>query len=193
MQDPVLRFDAGAIAKLGEMRAAGRFRDSALRIRVAEEGASFQYQIEVVGQGTREDADEVVRCGELEVFVAPASATLLRGATLQYVDALDGGGFRFENPNRPRLLDHPLAGRVQRVLDEEINPGVAAHGGRVSLVDVDGDRVFVRFGGGCQGCGMADVTLKEGVVGTLRRALPEIAEVVDITDHAAGERPYYAS
>jgi Fe/S biogenesis protein NfuA len=107
------------------------------------------------------------------------------------VEDLGGGGFRFENPNRPALLEDPLAGRVQQVLDDEINPGVAAHGGRVILVDVEDRNVFIRFGGGCQGCGMANVTLKEGVMGTLRRAIPEIAEVFDTTDHAAGSDPYF--
>jgi Fe/S biogenesis protein NfuA len=89
------------------------------------------------------------------------------------------------------LLADPLAVRVQTILDEEINPGVAAHGGRVALMDVKGGRVFIKFGGGCQGCGQADVTLKDGVVATLTRQLPEIREVVDATDHTAGENPYY--
>ena len=107
------------------------------------------------------------------------------------MDGLSGGGFRFDNPNRPQLLDNPLAAEVQQVLDDEINPGVAAHGGRVSLVDVQDTRVVVRMGGGCQGCGQAALTLKEGVVSTLTRRIPAISEVVDATDHAAGENPYY--
>ena len=71
-----------------------------------------------------------------------------------------------------RVALNPLAARVQQVLDDEINPGVAAHGGRVILVDVEDRNVYIRFGGGCQGCGMANVTLKEGVMGSLRRAIP---------------------
>ncbi len=90
-----------------------------------------------------------------------------------------------------KLLANPLAARVQQVLDDEINPGVASHGGRVSLVKVDEARVFIRFGGGCQGCGMVDVTLRDGVIGTLQRAVPEISEVLDTTDHEAGDNPYY--
>lgn len=191
MTDAILQFDEGATRKLLEMRDAGRFEDSALRVSVDEEGASFQYQIEVVGRDTREEADEVAHCDDVTFYVDPTSAPRLRGATLQYVDSLSGGGFRFENPNRPALLENPLAERVQKVLDDEINPGVASHGGRVSLIAVDGDRVMVRFGGGCQGCGMADVTLRDGVVAALRRSVPEIAEVVDATDHGAGENPYY--
>ncbi|MDP7570655.1 MAG: NifU family protein, partial [Myxococcota bacterium] len=108
----------------------------------------------------------------------------------RYVESMSGGGFRFENPNKPSLLDDPLAVRVQQVLDDEINPGVAAHGGRVALMNVENHRVFIRFGGGCQGCGQADVTLKDGVVATLTSRIPEIAEVIDTTDHSAGENPY---
>jgi Fe/S biogenesis protein NfuA len=191
VSDPILCFDEGATRKLSEMRDAQRFDGSALRVTVEEEGATFHYQIEVVREDAGKEADSVAECEGVRFFVDPGSAARLRGATLQYVDDLGGGGFRFENPNRPALLEDPLAGRVQQVLDDEINPGVAAHGGRVILVDVEDRNVFIRFGGGCQGCGMANVTLKEGVMGTLRRAIPEIAEVFDTTDHAAGSDPYF--
>jgi Fe/S biogenesis protein NfuA len=191
MDEPVLSFDEAATAKLLEMRDAGRFQGSGLRVAVQEDGATFLYQIEVVDLDTRTEVDEAVECEGIGFFVDPASALLLRGAELQYVDELSGGGFKFENPNRPRLLDNPLAVRVQQVLDAEINPGVASHGGRVSLVKVEDDRVYIRFGGGCQGCGMVDVTLRDGVIGTLQRSVPEISEVLDTTDHAAGDAPYY--
>ncbi len=193
MSQPILSFDEGAGRKLAEMREAGRFTDSALRVSVQEEGAAFHYQIEVVEEDAREAGDAIVECEGIAVYVDPGSAPRLRGATLRYVDDLSGSGFKFDNPNRPRLLENPIAARVQQVLDEQINPGVASHGGRVSLVDVQESRVWIRFGGGCQGCGQADVTLKEGVVGALRQAVPEIAEVLDATDHAAGEQPYFPS
>lgn len=80
---------------------------------------------------------------------------------------------------------------VQRLLDEEINPAVAAHGGYISLVDVKDDIVYIRLEGGCQGCGMADVTLKQGVEAAIMRELPQIAAVRDTTDHAGGTNPYY--
>jgi Fe/S biogenesis protein NfuA len=190
METPLLELDPGARSRLAEMRDAGRFDGSALRVSVRERGAAFHYALERVDAGSRDAADLVVELDGIRVYVDAQSAPLLRGATLRYVDGLSGGGFRFENPNRPRLLELPLAGRVQRVLDEEINPGVAAHGGRVTLVDVQGDRVVIEFGGGCQGCGMAELTLREGVAATLRSAIPEIAEVVDATDHEAGKSPY---
>ena len=82
--------------------------------------------------------------------------------------------------------------KVQGVLDGEINPAVAAHGGWVELIDVQRNEVFIRMGGGCQGCGMADVTLKQGVEKSIRQAVPEIGAIMDTTDHASGRNPYYA-
>ena len=81
--------------------------------------------------------------------------------------------------------------RVQQVLDTRINPAVAAHGGFVGLIDVQGNSVFIQMGGGCQGCGQADVTLKQGIEVELRSAVPEVGEILDTTDHAAGRNPYY--
>lgn len=84
-----------------------------------------------------------------------------------------------------------LRTRVQQVIDDMINPGVAGHGGFVSIVDVQGSRVFIHMGGGCQGCGMSSVTLKMGIEETIREELPEVTEVVDATDHSSGQNPYY--
>ena len=137
MSEPILRFDEGATRKLAEMREAGRFDGSALRISVDEDGAAFHYQIEVVDQGTDAEGDEVLDCDGIGVFVDAVSAERLRGATLEYVDRLEGSGFRFENPNQPTLLGKPMAAEIQRVIDEQVNPSVAAHGGHVTLVDVE--------------------------------------------------------
>ena len=82
--------------------------------------------------------------------------------------------------------------RVQSILDQEINPAVAAHGGWVELIDVKRNEVFIRMGGGCQGCGMADVTLKQGVERSIREAIPEVGAIMDTTDHASGRNPYYS-
>ena len=81
--------------------------------------------------------------------------------------------------------------RVQAVLRDEINPAVASHGGYIDLVGVERNQVFIRMGGGCQGCGMATATLRQGVEKILRRAVPEIGAILDTTDHAAGTNPYY--
>jgi Fe-S cluster biogenesis protein NfuA len=83
--------------------------------------------------------------------------------------------------------------KVQRILEEQINPAVASHGGVISLLDVRDKTVFLKMGGGCQGCGMANVTLREGVENALREQIPEIGEILDVTDHAEGRNPYYAA
>jgi Fe-S cluster biogenesis protein NfuA len=88
-------------------------------------------------------------------------------------------------------LDTPEGIEVRRVLDERINPAVAGHGGHVALVDVQDDRVYIRLEGGCQGCGMADVTLKQGIEVEIKRAVAGITAVLDVTDHAGGTNPYY--
>jgi Fe-S cluster biogenesis protein NfuA len=96
-------------------------------------------------------------------------------------------------PEGELLPPDVLREKIQRVLDEQINPGVASHGGYVELLDVADNNVFLRMGGGCQGCGAADVTLKMGVERLLREEVPQIQNVFDSTDHAAGSNPYYAA
>ena len=88
-------------------------------------------------------------------------------------------------------LDTPEGLAIRALLDDNVNPAVAAHGGHIALVDVKDDTVYIRLEGGCQGCGMADVTLKQGVEVEIRRAVPSIRNVLDVTDHAGGSNPYY--
>jgi len=88
-------------------------------------------------------------------------------------------------------LDTPEGRAIKQVLDDEINPSVAMHGGHIALVDVQGDTVYIRLEGGCQGCGMADVTLKQGVEVAIKKAVPSINAVLDSTDHAGGDNPYF--
>ncbi len=89
--------------------------------------------------------------------------------------------------------DDTLYERVARLFDEEVNPMVARHGGRVELIDVQDAVVMLRMAGGCQGCGMADVTLRQGIEGMLGQRVPEVKGIMDITDHTAGENPYFAA
>ncbi len=174
-------------AKVGEGRD-----DVALRVTAREEGAKFRYDLKLVAADSKHADDDVVHLDGIDLYLDRDSAPKLRGATLDYVEDISGSGLKFENPNQTALARHPLATRVQEVLDDRINPGLAAHGGVVSLVDIQGARVVLRFGGGCQGCGMADLTMKQGVSAQLQQQIPEISEVVDATDHASGENPYYA-
>lgn len=89
--------------------------------------------------------------------------------------------------------DDALYERVADLFDQQVNPMVARHGGRVELIDVQDAVVMVRMAGGCQGCGMADVTLRQGIEAMLHQHVPEVRGVVDITDHAAGSNPYFAA
>lgn len=103
----------------------------------------------------------------------------------------------FFNPPPPvaegeRLQAEAMRVKVQQVLDDMINPGVAAHGGFVELLDVKDDNLFIRMGGGCQGCGAADVTLKMGIERLIRDQIPQVREIFDSTDHASGQNPFYA-
>ena len=105
-------------------------------------------------------------------------------------------------PEVQRIADHrdaiPKVGlnteeaiAIQEVLETRVNPSVAGHGGHISLIDVDGSRAYIRMEGGCQGCGMANVTLKEGVAVEIQKVVPSIKEVLDVTDHAGGTNPYF--
>jgi Fe-S cluster biogenesis protein NfuA len=93
--------------------------------------------------------------------------------------------------DRMMLMGRGVKEKIQYLLDHKINPGVAAHAGFVELIDVKDNNVYVRLGGGCQGCGAADFTLRQGIEAIIRNEVPEIRQVLDITDHAAGMNPYY--
>ncbi|MBN8884887.1 MAG: NfuA family Fe-S biogenesis protein [Rudaea sp.] len=140
--------------------------------------------------------DEVrLDCDGFDVYVEAASAAWLTEAEVDYQVNATGGQLTIRAPHIKGTVpadDAPLGDRVQYVLDSEINPQIAAHGGRVRLVDADADGVvLLQFGGGCHGCGMADVTLKQGIEKTLRSHFPEITAVRDATDHASGNNPYF--
>jgi Fe/S biogenesis protein NfuA len=149
----------------------------------------------IIEPDEREPGDLEHDAGGFPVVVDPESARMLEGTSIDWVESLQGSGFRFENPNLRPLGSTPpvgpLADRVQQVIDERINPGVAGHGGQVRLVEIRDNVVYVTMGGGCQGCGMASVTLTHGIEEMIREAAPEIVDVVDVTDHAAGTNPYY--
>ena len=164
-----------------------------LRVR-AEARSPFKvnYQLAFILDGQEEPGDAVVNFEGFDVYVDPGSLPHVEEATVDYVDGLNGSGFKIEAPRRmPPHLSGPLAQRVQALIDERINPGVAGHGGHVTLVDVKDDAVYIQFGGGCHGCGMADVTLKQGIETMIKEAIPEIKQVLDATDHASGRNPYY--
>jgi Fe/S biogenesis protein NfuA len=125
----------------------------------------------------------------------------VRGATIHWLDdPFAGGGLRVENPNTPSPTIHvpppgdlsgDVAQRVVQVLAEQVNPSIAAHGGRAVLVAVEEGTAYLRLSGGCQGCAMATVTLSQGIETAILQAVPEITSVVDVTDHQSGTNPYF--
>jgi len=161
-----------------------------LRVAIVGRGASgFQYDLQLVSQKDTPDDDVTCEVDGVIVSIAAKSAVHMDGATLDFKESLMGGGFHFDNPN-PMWAD-PVEKAVAEVIESKVNPAVASHGGTVSLIGIDEGQAVISFGGGCQGCGMADVTLKQGIEVMIMDEVEGITGVVDVTDHAAGTNPFY--
>src|SRR5262245_9792947 len=148
--------------QLSEILASQEGSDHCLRLAISGRGAQgFEYELTLLRLDEKSATDLVVSSGDLTVLVDGPSQEDLTGATLDFVLQAGGQGFKIDNPNP--LWRDPVALKVQRVIDTEINPGVATHGGYVALLDVRDGKAYIRLGGGCQGCGMVSVTLKQGI------------------------------
>ncbi len=137
----------------------------------------------------------MMECTGFQLHVDHDSVPWMEGATMDFEPTTTGG---LLNVRAPKIkgdvpgADAGLVARVRYVLEAEVNPKLAAHSGNCTLVSVEADAtVVLQFGGGCHGCGMVDVTLKQGVEKTLRERIPEITTVRDATDHSDGKKPYY--
>ncbi|MBB3226967.1 Fe/S biogenesis protein NfuA [Luteibacter sp. Sphag1AF] len=168
-----------------------------IRLRVVAAGTpAAQCELEFCEAGELTGNEWTVECKGFNLYVDGDSVRWLDPADIDYETNATGGQL---NIRAPRIKgEEPgegssLVERVRYVLEAEIAPRVASHGGRISLIEVDADGVVIlQFGGGCHGCGMVDVTLKNGVEKTLRERIPEITEVRDATDHKSGKTPFYA-
>ena len=170
----------------------------ALRIHVASPSPlDPRYDITLIEQHEKCEEDVVFDDHGLEVVIDPESAQLLKGARIDWIESLTESGFKVENPNLAPIGSKPLEGaladRVQQAIDQFVNPGVAQHGGHVTLVEVRDKVVYLQMGGGCQGCGMASVTLSQGIDKILREQVPEITGIQDVTNHSAGDSPYFTA
>lgn len=164
-----------------------------LRVRIAGKGSSgYRHELGLVPEGEEGENDTIVENQGIRLIVDSGSADRLKGTTIDYVENLQGAGFVFDNPNAVTFSDQDKGEAIVKLFEETINPGLASHGGSVELLDVKDNIVYVRLGGGCQGCGMANVTLKQGIERMIKEAMPEIEAVIDSTDHADGKNPYYA-
>jgi Fe/S biogenesis protein NfuA len=161
-------------------------------------GIQFSYELAFVPISDLEEGWRIERHGGLAVLIPEADIDKLDGATLELTES----GLAMNNPNVPASpmiggvqteLVGPLAEQVHQFLTEQINPAIAGHGGGAELIGVEGTTAYLRLYGGCQGCGMAQVTLRQGIERALLENIPELSAVVDVTDHASGENPYYAA
>jgi Fe/S biogenesis protein NfuA len=176
-------------------------QQAALRIFVRNPGGSPpQYDMALEPADMLRDGDVVIDSDGLRVLIDADSQAAVDGATVDFRDDPLQPGF-VVNPPLPASVavpsafdaSDPLAAQVQSVLVHHVNPGIASHGGRAELVGVKDDVVYVAMGGGCQGCSMAAVTLKQGIEQILKQMIPTIKAVVDATDHAHGNNPFYTS
>ncbi len=136
--------------------------------------------------------DTILDLGDFQVYVDAESVPFMDGVVLDFLDNPLGGNFRIDAPPPPApRLEGPLAEKLHQLIQEQINPALASHGGYVQLIDVKDNVAYIELGGGCQGCGLANVTLKRGIEVMIKRSIPEIKEVLDVTDHARGTNPYY--
>ncbi len=168
-----------------------------LRMRVLNAGTpQADCELMFCANGERQERDRLEEFSGFNLFLDADSIAWLDQASIDFEPSETGGQLTITAPNikgRAPGLKDPIEDRVAWIIDTEINPAVAAHGGRVTLHEVtDLREVVLQFGGGCHGCGMVNHTLKNGVEKTLKAKIPEITAVVDITDHATGSDPYYA-
>jgi Fe/S biogenesis protein NfuA len=197
-----------ARARMLELRVAEPDAD-ALAVWVEVGGptnGSVSYNMYFQDLEAAEPGDTVELHADLAVVIPKASVDKLRGATI----AMSGEQLVIRDANSPPpndqisptlgAADRPItdltgevAQRIVRVLDEQINPAIAAHGGRAELIAVEERVAYLRLSGGCQGCGIADITIKQGIEVAILDAVPDITEVVDVTDHASGAHPFYES
>ena len=178
-----------------------------LEVRGVSDGA-FVYDLFFQATSDAGEVDEVHADGDVEIVVPAGSVDRLRGARLEWSEEGDGG-LVLVNPNTPTPeeaspgvppevlaagITGPLALRVVSVLEEAVNPSIASHGGRADLLALDTEQgiAYLRLSGGCQGCAMSQMTLKQGIETTLLEEVPELTKVIDVTDHGGGENPFYS-
>ncbi len=170
-----------------------------LRVEITgSSGVDFTYDLSFSDAAEADETDLVYEVGELPIIIPKDTVENLTGSTLDLPNNPVQGGLVIRNPNRPSLIDGmdmelkgSIAEKVSQLLNQQINPSLAAHGGYAELVNVEDSKVYLKMGGGCQGCAMSAATLREGITVVLGEMIPEITEVIDITDHESGENPFY--
>lgn len=178
-----MKITEGAVTKITEIMESNGGGFAGILI-----GFEGGYKLDLVKD---EDVENFTRleCDAIGVFAASDQVDRAEKALVDFISDGPTSGFKLTRERAEE--EESLMAQLQEIIDTEINPAVASHGGSINLLDVEGKRVFIQMGGGCAGCGMADVTLKTGVEARLKQLDPEL-EVVDTTDHSSGDNPYYA-
>jgi Fe/S biogenesis protein NfuA len=204
--DEVLRVTDEARAVVEEIRSGEENADAlALWLEVnGSANGSYTYDMWFQQASDAGPDDAVAESAGLAVIVASSSVDKVRGATLDVGKTGGEQGLVMINPNAPVSarsaaaaavpeadLSSPTAQKILEILEQDVNPQIAMHGGWADLVAFEGGTAYVRMSGGCQGCGLAKVTLSQGIAVAIQDAVPEVKEIVDVTDHASGSNPYY--
>jgi len=169
----------------------------ALRVRMVGSPVAPSFELSLVGGQEVTPDDTSLDAAGITVVVAREQAPNIEGATIDFVERVNESGFEVQpvaatpgaRPSGPPTGE--LATKVQGILDAQVNPSIAAHGGSIDLVDVQGTEIYLLMSGGCQGCAMSRLTLRQGVEKILLQNVPEISAIHDATDHASGDNPYF--
>jgi len=185
----MITFSEKARARLVDMLKAEGREGWAIRIRVkGRDNNTYIYDFRSVEVADKSAGDEVVDTDDFLIYIDPASAKRIQGASVD-LSVAEMGRFVVENPN-PVWQDE-AADKVATVIVDKVNPAVAIHSGRVSLVDFNEDIAYIVMQGGCQGCGLATVTLRQGIERLILDEIPAVRSVVDVTAHDEGETPFF--
>ena len=192
----MVEITASAQQYLIELLSKQDDKDVDIRIFIADAGTPMaETCIAYCRPGEEQEDDERVEYEGFTAWLDGRSKPFLVDALVDYAEDKMGGQLTIKAPNSkvPNVSDDsPIEDKINYILHSQINPGLASHGGMVNLVEVvDAEVAVLQFGGGCQGCGMVDATLKDGVEKTLLEQLPELKAVRDITDHTVTENAYY--
>jgi Fe/S biogenesis protein NfuA len=173
----------------------------ALRVRMVGSPLEPEFELSLIGAGEVSAEDSAIESEGIVVVMEKAQAPNIEGAQIDFVERVNESGFEVtaatQNGQGPGgAASGPptgdLAEKVQGVLDDRVNPSIAAHGGSIDLVHVEGTEITLLMSGGCQGCAMSKLTLRQGVEKILHDEVPEITAIHDATDHESGANPYFS-
>lgn len=170
----------------------------ALRIGTGAGTGSPNFDLALVSQSERTEDEQELDAGGFTLLIKTSDCKTLEGATVDYVERVNESGFEVRpasassspKDSEVTIPQGDIADRVRDVLNTQVNPAIASHGGMISLVNVEETDVYVEMSGGCQGCALSRMTLRQGVERMLREAVPELTAIHDITDHESGDNPY---